>query len=43
MARLPGLRLVDRFGGWKGEAYGPHGPRHVSVYEAVGHGENGPE
>ncbi|MET7934805.1 class I SAM-dependent methyltransferase [Streptomyces sp. NPDC005322] len=43
MARLAGLRLVERFGGWKGEAYGPHSPRHVSVYEAARPGTNGPE
>ncbi|MFD7505234.1 class I SAM-dependent methyltransferase [Streptomyces sp. NPDC059850] len=36
MARLAGLRLVDRFGGWKGEPYGPQSQRHVSVYEAAG-------
>ncbi|MFC9219974.1 class I SAM-dependent methyltransferase [Streptomyces hygroscopicus] len=43
MARLAGLRLVDRFGGWNDEPYGPHSPRHVSVYEAVRSGENGSE
>ncbi|MFD0266118.1 class I SAM-dependent methyltransferase [Streptomyces sp. NPDC127106] len=35
MARLAGLRLVDRFAGWRREPYGPESQRHVSVYEAV--------
>ncbi|MFJ5222096.1 class I SAM-dependent methyltransferase [Streptomyces sp. NPDC088400] len=40
MARLAGLKLVDRFAGWKGEAFGPDSPRHVSVYEATEDSEN---
>ncbi|MFF3333694.1 class I SAM-dependent methyltransferase [Streptomyces sp. NPDC002888] len=38
MARLAGLRLTERYAGWKREPYGPDSPRHVSVYEAA---ENG--
>ncbi|MGH2729070.1 MAG: class I SAM-dependent DNA methyltransferase [Actinomycetota bacterium] len=33
MARLAGLRLRDRFGGWKGEAFDSSSQFHVSVYE----------
>ncbi len=33
MARLGGLRLRDRWGGWDGELYTGVNPRHVSVYE----------
>ena len=33
MARLGGLRLRDRWGGWEGELYTGLNPRHVSVYE----------
>jgi SAM-dependent methyltransferase len=33
MARLGGLRLRDRWGGWDGELYTGLNPRHVSVYE----------
>jgi SAM-dependent methyltransferase len=33
MARLGGLRLKERWGGWDGELYTGHSPRHVSVYE----------
>jgi SAM-dependent methyltransferase len=33
MARLGGLRLRDRWGGWEGEPYTGLNPRHVSVYE----------
>ncbi len=33
MARLAGLRLRDRFGGWEGELFTAASPRHVSVYE----------
>jgi SAM-dependent methyltransferase len=33
MARLGGLRLRDRWGGWDGEPYTGLNPRHVSVYE----------
>jgi SAM-dependent methyltransferase len=33
MARLAGLRLRERFGGWKRESFGPQSGRHVSVYE----------
>lgn len=34
MARLAGLRLVDRFGGWGGEPFTGSSPVHVSVYAA---------
>jgi len=33
MARLAGLRLRERFGGWQGEPFGSNSGRHVSVYE----------
>jgi hypothetical protein len=33
MARLAGLALRDRWGGWAGEAFTADSPRHVSVYE----------
>jgi SAM-dependent methyltransferase len=33
MARLAGLRLRDRWGGWRREAFDDDSPRHVSVYE----------
>ena len=32
MARLAGLRLLDRWGGWRGEAFTATSERHVSVY-----------
>jgi hypothetical protein len=32
MARLAGLKLVDRFGGWRGEPLSDTSPEHVSVY-----------
>ncbi len=32
MARLAGLRLRDRYGGWKGEPFTSASPSHVSVY-----------
>jgi len=32
MARIAGLRLVDRFGGWNGEPFTPHSRLHVSMY-----------
>lgn len=32
MARLAGLRLVDRWGGWNGEPFTERSPMHVSVY-----------
>jgi SAM-dependent methyltransferase len=32
MARIAGLRLVDRFGGWEREALTPLSRNHVSVY-----------
>ncbi|MBA3782124.1 MAG: class I SAM-dependent methyltransferase [Nocardioides sp.] len=32
MARIAGLRLVDRWGGWKGEGFAADSPRHISVY-----------
>ena len=33
MARLAGLRLRDRWGGWNGEPYTAASWRHISVYE----------
>ncbi len=33
MARIAGLRLRDRWGGWKQEAFTVESRRHVSVYE----------
>lgn len=33
MARIAGLRLRDRWGGWNGEPYTATSWRHVSVYE----------
>ena len=33
MARLAGLRLRDRWGGWNGEPFTAESWRHVSVYE----------
>jgi hypothetical protein len=33
MARLAGLRLRDRFGGWKGEPFTSDSPQHISVWE----------
>jgi len=33
LARLAGLRLRDRLGGWTGEPYTSTNWRHVSVYE----------
>lgn len=33
MARLAGLRLRDRWGGWRREPYNAQSRRHVSVYE----------
>jgi SAM-dependent methyltransferase len=33
MARLAGLRLRERWGGWAGEPFGAASPTHVSVYE----------
>jgi SAM-dependent methyltransferase len=32
MARIAGLRLLDRSGGWKGEPFDASSTRHVSVY-----------
>jgi len=32
MARLAGLRLAERWAGWRGEPFGVGSPRHVSVY-----------
>lgn len=32
MAELAGLRLRDRWGGWRREPFGPESARHVSVY-----------
>jgi len=33
MARIAGLRLRERWGGWNGEPYTASSWRHVSVYE----------
>jgi SAM-dependent methyltransferase len=33
MARLAGMRLRERFGGWRRESFGPSSVTHVSVYE----------
>jgi hypothetical protein len=33
MARIAGLRLRDRWGGWNGEPYTATSWRHISVYE----------
>ena len=33
MARIAGLRLRERWGGWNGEPYTAASWRHVSVYE----------
>jgi len=35
MARIAGLRLVDRFGSWRGEPFSSSGTAHVSVYGRV--------
>lgn len=32
MARMAGLRLLDRWGGWNEEPFNPESRRHVSVY-----------
>ena len=32
MARIAGLRLVDRWGGWKSEPFTADSRRHISVY-----------
>jgi hypothetical protein len=32
MARLAGLELKERWGGWRREPFTAHSPRHVSVY-----------
>lgn len=37
MARIAGLRLRDRWGGWNGEPYTAASWRHISVYEAAPH------
>jgi hypothetical protein len=33
MARLAGMRLRERWGGWNGEPFTGESPRHVSVWE----------
>ena len=38
MARLAGLRLRARWGGWRREPFGAASPGHVSVYERAGPG-----
>ena len=35
MARLAGMRLEDRWGGWKREPFTGLSPAHVSVYEKL--------
>ena len=35
MARIAGLRLRDRWGGWEEEPFTAASWRHVSVYERV--------
>jgi SAM-dependent methyltransferase len=43
MARLAGLQLRERYGGWAGEAFTSSSPSHVSVYVRQGLGrENHP-
>jgi hypothetical protein len=32
MARIAGLRLIDRWGGWKGEPFIAESRRHISVF-----------
>ena len=34
MARIAGLRLAERWGGWLGEPFTARSARHVSVYRA---------
>ena len=36
MARLAGLRLRDRWGGWRREPFDADSGLHVSVYEHAG-------
>jgi SAM-dependent methyltransferase len=36
MARLAGMRLRERWGGWHKEPFGSHSTSHVSVYEKAG-------
>jgi hypothetical protein len=33
MAQLAGLRLRERWGGWRGEAFTSDSPKHVSIWE----------
>jgi len=33
MAQLAGLRLRDRWSGWRGEDFTSDSPRHVSIWE----------
>lgn len=33
MARIAGLRLRDRFGGWNDEPFSAKSSRHISIYE----------
>jgi len=40
MARLAGLRLRERWGGWSREAFGASSGAHVSVYEHAGRERN---
>jgi SAM-dependent methyltransferase len=43
MARLAGLRLQSRWGGWSGELFTAASWRHVSVYESPGAQLEGPQ
>lgn len=43
MARLAGLRLRARFGGWSGEPFTATSIRHVSVYERPGEAARTPD
>ncbi len=38
MARVAGLRLRERWGGWAGEPFTEASSRHVSVYELAASG-----
>jgi hypothetical protein len=40
LARLAGLRLRERWGGWSREAFGASSGAHVSVYERAGEERN---
>ena len=42
MARLAGLRLRERWGGWSGESFDASSGTHVSVYERAPRGKSPP-